>query len=61
MKQIRFALMLVACAGPAPALRAQASRLDSLDAYVKARMAERHISGLSLAIIQASRWREPTA
>jgi CubicO group peptidase (beta-lactamase class C family) len=52
MKPIRLAVLLVASAGPFSGLQAQASRLDSLDAYVKARMAERHVSGLSLAIIQ---------
>jgi len=31
---------------------AQAARLDSLDAFVKAQMAQRHIRGLSLAIIK---------
>src|SRR5438094_664063 len=36
----------------ASSLHAQRARLDSLHAYVQAQMARRHISGLSLAIIQ---------
>ncbi|HEX5073412.1 MAG TPA: serine hydrolase domain-containing protein [Gemmatimonadaceae bacterium] len=36
----------------APAAGAQAARLDSLDAFVKSQMAQRHIRGLSLAIIK---------
>ena len=55
MKASRVTLVLLAWAASAAGLQAQASRLDSLDAYVKARMAERHISGLSLAIIDGGK------
>ena len=55
MRLVRCALFLLGSA-PLPAgLAAQASRLDSLDAYVRAQMAERRIPGLSLAIIQDGR------
>lgn len=52
MKLSRFVIFLLGFAAPAAGLGAQASRLDSLDAYVRAQMAERRIRGLSLAIIQ---------
>lgn len=52
MRPTRIGLILLVCTGTVTGLHAQATRLDSLDAYVKARMAERRISGLSLAIIQ---------
>ena len=55
MRLPRLALLLLVCAVPASGVRAQASRLDSLDAYVQAQMARRHIRGLSLAIIQNGR------
>ena len=54
MKTARFVLIILAGLGPS-AVKAQTARLDSLDAFVKAQMAERHISGLSLAIIQDGR------
>ena len=45
-------LFVVACLTlVAPAAGAQPARLDSLDAFVKSQMAQRHIRGLSLAII----------
>lgn len=34
---------------------AQAARIDSLDAFIKAQMAQRHIRGLSLAIVQGGK------
>src|SRR5436190_22436505 len=37
---------------PLSAIGAQSSRLDSLDAFVKAQMAQRNVRGLSLAIIK---------
>jgi CubicO group peptidase (beta-lactamase class C family) len=52
MKPVSFALALLTLTLPLAALPAQDPRLDSLDAFVKAQMARRHISGLSLAIIQ---------
>jgi len=55
MRVSRSLLFLLVCAAPAAGARAQASRLDSLDAYVKAQMARRQIRGLSLAIIQDGR------
>ena len=55
MRFPRLALLLLVCAVPASGARAQASRLDSLDAYVRTQMARRHIRGLSLAIIQDGR------
>ena len=55
MRFPRLALLLLVCAVPASGARAQASRLDSLDAYVRTQMARRHIRGLALAIIQDGR------
>jgi CubicO group peptidase (beta-lactamase class C family) len=55
MRFPRLGLFLLACAVPAVGAHAQASRLDSLDAYVRMQMARRHIPGLSLAIIQNGR------
>jgi CubicO group peptidase (beta-lactamase class C family) len=55
MRLLRPALLLLGCAAPPAGLAAQPSRLDSLDAYVRAQMAERRIRGLSLAIIQDGR------
>ena len=52
MRLSRLALLALICAAPAADLRAQASRLDSLDAYVREQMARRRIPGVSLAIIQ---------
>ena len=55
MRLSRLALLALACAAPAADLRAQGSRLDSLDAYVREQMARRRIPGVSLAIIQDGR------
>ncbi|HKP15086.1 MAG TPA: serine hydrolase domain-containing protein, partial [Gemmatimonadaceae bacterium] len=46
-----FPLLLI-CLAPLADLGAQSTRLDSLDAYVKAQMAQRNVRGLSLAIIK---------
>ncbi len=51
MRFTRALLLAACCAIPIP-LGAQASRVDSLDAFVRAQMAQRQIRGLSLAIIQ---------
>ena len=51
----RLALLMVLGAAPPVASHAQSSRLDSLDAFVRAQMAERKIPGLSLAIIEHGR------
>ena len=45
-------LLCLICLTPVAVAGAQAARLDSLDAFVKAQMAQRHIRGLSLAIIK---------
>ena len=45
-------LLLIACLAPVGLVGAQSTRLDSLDAFVKAQMAQRSVSGLSLAIIK---------
>ena len=50
----RFALLLVLATHPG-ALHAQTPSRDSLDSFVRAQMARRHIRGLSLAIIQDGR------
>jgi len=55
MKLARIVSFLLICAAPAADLHAQASRLDSLDAYVREQMARRRIAGLSLAIIEDGR------
>ena len=52
MPRILSALLGLACLTPFASGRAQASRLDSLDAFVKAQMAQRQIRGLSLAVIK---------
>ena len=52
MKLPRFLVPAAALLAVAPSLHAQRARLDSLHDYVQAQMARRHISGLSLAIIQ---------
>jgi CubicO group peptidase (beta-lactamase class C family) len=52
---LRFVFPFVLCAAPAAGLQSQASRLDSLDRYVREQMARRRISGASLAIIQDGR------
>src|SRR5678815_2668799 len=46
-----FLLCLSCSLTPLATGTAQTARLDSLDAFVKAQMAQRHIRGLSLAII----------
>ncbi len=51
----RTALYLVVGILAAPNAQAQSPRLDSLDAFVRAQMARRHIAGLSLAIIDGGR------
>lgn len=48
-------ILLLLGAAPAAGLHPQASRLDSLDAYVRQQMARRRIPGVSLAIIQGGR------
>jgi CubicO group peptidase (beta-lactamase class C family) len=48
----RFALLLLGTPAAVTGLDAQSTRLDSLDAFVRAQMAERRIPGVSLAIIQ---------
>src|SRR6187431_3378787 len=45
-------LLLLACLAPLASVSAQSSRIDSLDAFVKAQMAQRNVRGLSLAIIK---------
>ena len=45
-------MLLAAALAVTSSLHAQRARLDSLHAYVQEQMARRHISGLSLAIIQ---------
>ena len=55
MRLSRLVLLALICAAPAADLAAQASRLDSLDAYVAEQMARRRIPGVSLAIIQDGR------
>ena len=48
-------LVCLACLTPLAGVGAQTSRLDSLDAFVKAQMAQRHVRGLSLAVIKDGR------
>src|SRR5215203_3091439 len=45
-------LFFLACLAPLGSVSAQSTRLDSLDAFVKAQMAQRNVRGLSLAIIK---------
>ena len=45
-------LLLLACLAPLASVSAQSTRIDSLDAFVKAQMAQRNVRGLSLAIIK---------
>ena len=52
MKLQRFSVAAAALLAAASSLHAQHARLDSLHAFVQEQMARRHISGLSLAIIQ---------
>ena len=47
-----FLLCLSCSLTPLATGTAQTARLDSLDAFVKAQMVQRHIRGLSLAIIK---------
>ena len=55
MKLTRVVPFLLLAAAPSAGLHAQASRLDSVDTFVRAQMAQRHIAGLSLAVIQDGR------
>ena len=51
-----YSTLVVFCLSCLPQLAlAQASRVDSLDAFVKGQMAQRHIRGMSLAIIKNGR------
>jgi CubicO group peptidase (beta-lactamase class C family) len=43
---------ILACVAPLASSGAQSTRLDSLDAFVEAQMAQRNVRGLSLAIIE---------
>lgn len=52
MKTFRSTLLLLGTAATATALQAQTTRVDSLDAFVRAQMAERRIPEVSLAIFQ---------
>src|ERR1044071_4339265 len=52
MRRTYTLVLALACLTPTTGVVAQAARLDSLDAFVKAQMAQRHIRGLSLAIIK---------
>ena len=52
MRLSRLLPCLVLCAAPATRVVAQTPSPDSLDAYVRSLMARRHISGVSLAVIQ---------
>jgi CubicO group peptidase (beta-lactamase class C family) len=45
-------LLFLACLAPLGSVGAQSTRIDSLDAFVKAQMAQRNVRGLSLAIIK---------
>jgi CubicO group peptidase (beta-lactamase class C family) len=55
MSVSRLALLICCWTAPAVGAHAQTSRLDSLDAFVRAQIAERRIPGLSLAIIDDGR------
>jgi len=55
VKLTRIVPLLLLAAAPSARLHAQASRLDSVDTFVRAQMAQRHIAGLSLAVIQDGR------
>ena len=46
------ALLSLLCLTPWVGIRGQSTRLDSLDAFVKAQMAQRNVRGLSLAIVK---------
>ena len=46
------ALLSLLCLTPLVGIRGQSTRLDSLDAFVKAQMAQRNVRGLSLAIVK---------
>jgi CubicO group peptidase (beta-lactamase class C family) len=52
IRRIRSTLLWLICLTPAVRLGAQGTRVDSLDAFIKAQMARRQIRGLSLAIIK---------
>jgi CubicO group peptidase (beta-lactamase class C family) len=55
MRHVYAILLGLACLTPMRRASAQASRLDSLDAFVKTQMTQRHVRGLSLAIIKDSK------
>jgi CubicO group peptidase (beta-lactamase class C family) len=55
MRRSYPALLCLGCLAPAIAAGGQATRLDSLDAFVTAQMAQRHVRGLSLAIVKNGR------
>ena len=48
-------LLFLLCIAPTRGALAQTPKTDSLDAYVRALMERRHISGVSLAVIQGGR------
>ena len=54
MRRSRSAFLLCLSCGLTPLATGtgQTARLDSLDAFVKSQMAQRHVRGLSLAIIK---------
>jgi len=53
MRRIHSTILLcLACLTPSVRAHGQPARLDSLDAFIKAQIAQRHIRGLSLAIIK---------
>ena len=52
MRRLYSIFLCLCCLTPFTPTAAQAPSLDSLDAFVKAQMAQRHIRGLSLAIIK---------
>src|SRR5689334_7215944 len=55
MRPARSTLRFLLCLTPVAFAGAQAPRIDSLDAFVTAQMAQRHVRGLSLAIIKDGR------
>ena len=53
MRRVHSTILLcLACLTPSVRAHGQPARLDSLDAFIKAQIAQRHIRGLSLAIIK---------
>jgi CubicO group peptidase (beta-lactamase class C family) len=51
-RSISTFFLCLACLTPTALVGAQTARIDSLDAFVKAQMTQRHVRGLSLAIIK---------